>query len=391
MTTITARYSPDDNKLRLTAATRLDPETYARVKAAGFAWAPKLEQFIAPAWSPHREDLALELAGEIEDEDSTLMDRAEDRAERFEAYQERRMQDAERARGAVAAIADHIPTGQPILVGHHSERHARRDQKRIENGMHKAVQLWRTSEYWQTRAQAAIRHAKYKLRPDVRARRIKTLEADKRKQERERDEAAKWLRLWDAIDKPESMTRKDGQPSTILERARFLANRCHLTVARGDGFSWSAWDVLRSDEERYETCPAMTPEQLQEIARRVYPARIAHCERWIAHLDNRLAYERAMLADAGGTVADQVRPEKGGGCKCWASPRGGWSHIQKVNKISVTVLDNWGNGGRNFTRTISFDKLSQILSAAEVTELREAGRLRDIGDGLGFVVAEEGL
>ena len=389
MTTITATYSPDDNKLRLTAATRLDPETYARVKAAGFSWAPKLEQFIAPAWTPDREDLAMELAGEIEDEDSTLMDRAEDRAERFEGYQMRRMEEAERARAAVASIADHIPTGQPILVGHHSERHARRDQQRIENGMRRAVQLWRTSEYWQDRAQAAIRHAKYKERPDVRARRIKTLEADQRKWKRERDEAANWLRLWDRVDNPEAMKRKDGQPSTMLERARFLANHRHLTVAHEGGFSWSAWDALRPDEERYKACPAMTPEQVQEIARRVYPARIAHCERWLDHLENRLGYERAMLADAGGTVADQVRPEKGGGCKCWTSPRGGWSYIQKVNKVSVTVLDNWGNGGRNFTRTISFDKLSRIISAAEVMALRQAGRLRDTDDGLGFFLADE--
>lgn len=47
----TATYSPDDNKLRLYAATRLDPETYARVKAAGFRWAPKQDLFVAPMWT----------------------------------------------------------------------------------------------------------------------------------------------------------------------------------------------------------------------------------------------------------------------------------------------------------------------------------------------------
>ena len=57
MTTYTATYSPDDNKLRLTASARLDADTYARVKSAGFAWAPKLEQFIAPMWTPARADL----------------------------------------------------------------------------------------------------------------------------------------------------------------------------------------------------------------------------------------------------------------------------------------------------------------------------------------------
>ena len=37
MTTITATYSPEDNKLRIYASQRLDRETYERVKAAGFA------------------------------------------------------------------------------------------------------------------------------------------------------------------------------------------------------------------------------------------------------------------------------------------------------------------------------------------------------------------
>ena len=51
---LTATYSPDDNKLRLSSATRLDRDVYDRVKAAGFAWAPKQDQFIASMWTPAR-------------------------------------------------------------------------------------------------------------------------------------------------------------------------------------------------------------------------------------------------------------------------------------------------------------------------------------------------
>ncbi|STF24207.1 Uncharacterised protein [Escherichia coli] len=36
-----ATYSPDDNKLRLYAVSRLDPETYKKVHDAGFRWAPE--------------------------------------------------------------------------------------------------------------------------------------------------------------------------------------------------------------------------------------------------------------------------------------------------------------------------------------------------------------
>jgi len=78
---------------------------------------------------------------------------------------------------------------------------------------------------------------------------------------------------------------------------------------------------------------------------------------------NRLTYERAILAESGRAVADKTGPEKGAPRRCWASPRKGRSSIQKVNKVSVTVLDNYGNGGRNFTRSIPFDKLLGVMTA----------------------------
>lgn len=63
--TFTATYSPEDNKLRLYADRRLDAETYARVKGMGFKWAPKQELFVAPRWTPDREDLCVERGGAI--------------------------------------------------------------------------------------------------------------------------------------------------------------------------------------------------------------------------------------------------------------------------------------------------------------------------------------
>ena len=142
-----ATYSPEDNKLRLYATARLPADVYARVRAAGFVWAPKKELFVAPMWTPEREDLAAELAGEVGDEDTSLVERQEERAERFGGYQEKRADDAERAHAAVAEIADAIPLGQPILIGHHSQRRAERDAERIESGMRKAVRMWQTAEY----------------------------------------------------------------------------------------------------------------------------------------------------------------------------------------------------------------------------------------------------
>lgn len=382
MTTYTATYSPDDNKLRLYASTRLDAETYAAIKAAGFSWAPKQELFVAPMWTPGRADLLESLAGEIGDEDTSLIERAEARADRFEDFAERRTADAAAAHKAVASIVEHIPLGQPILVGHHSERHARADVKRIENGMRRAVKMWETADYWQDRAAGAVRAAKYKESAPVRARRIKGLEADARKHAKEKAEIEKFLRLWTT-------------PGLTIEQARAIANVCHLSAGLNvaphptlPNHHWLAWDVLQPDEQRYRGCPAMTPAEIAEIARRSYPRRIARHDRWLAHINGRLAYERAMLGDVGGIASDRTKPEKGGAVRSWAGPRGGWSYVQKVNKVSVTLLDNWGNGGRNFTRNIPFDKLTAIMSAADVAVAKEAGRLVETEDGTGFFLAD---
>jgi len=280
---MTATYSPEDNKLRLYPLHRLDAETYEKVKAAGFRWAAKQALFVAPMWTPGREDLLLELCGEIGDEDTSLVDRAEARADRFEGYSDKRASDARAANDAVSAIADGIPLGQPILVGHHSERRARKDALRIENGMRKAVSMWETSQYWQARAAGALAAAKYKDLPGVRARRIKGLEAEKRKAERAKAESEQGLELWTT----EGLTR---------EQALAIADRYGLRIncTKENPSGTSAWYALNPDQEN----PASV-EEFQAVARRVYPRSIANYERWIAHYENRIAYEKAMLEEQG--------------------------------------------------------------------------------------------
>ena len=225
-----ATYSPEDNKLRLYSATRLDRETYERVKAAGFAWAPKQEVFVAPMWTPARADLCIELAGEIGDEDTSLCERAEQRAERFGEYRKKRAADAEAAHAAVDRIASAIPFGQPILAGHHSERRARKDAERIHDGMRRAVSMWETSEYWTRRAAGAIQAARYKERADVRHRRIKGLESDQRKRQKLTDEANAMLKLWATLIEQGGLKLKDGSLSSLRDGALFIANHSHIST-----------------------------------------------------------------------------------------------------------------------------------------------------------------
>ena len=336
-----ASYSPDDDKIRIYPAYRLPTDEYQQLKAAGFAWAPKQECFYA-VWNPTREQVALQFAEEIEDEDKSLVDRAEERADRFEAYSDNRAADAQRAKAGVAAIADNIPFGQPILVGHHSEKHARKHAQQIENGMRHAVKMWETAEYWTRRAAGALAHAKYKERPDVRARRIKGLEADKRKQEKNRSDLETVLRFWRGELKKKDGGTIDVNPETALWFCGGL-DRHGVTLENGERY-WSAWSALQDGKTTVEE---LTRQRLAAL-----PASIAHCGHWIQHIDNRLAYERAMLAEAGGLAADKFEIAVGGQVRS----KWGWHVVTKINKKSGNMT------------SVSVADLSWTLKAEEIKD-----------------------
>lgn len=323
----TATYSPEDNKLRLYPAARLDAAEFARMKDAGFAWAPKQGLFVAGMWTPEREDLLEELCGEIGDEDTTLAERAEERAERFEVYSERRADDAARARDGVEAIAGGIPLGQPILVGHHSERHARRDAEKIENGMRRAVKMWETAKYWESRAAGAISAAKYKELPAVRHRRIKGIESDKRKAEKTVQELSAKHSAWCKIAAIEDEDKRQ-------KAALALANVCgSFSMPRKEGdrpdFNQSP-DVYTCLTNGYPSlyAPRTLAEVLEQTTGPRYPRTIARYERWIQHYENRLAYERAMLAEGGGLVGQNHDIKLGGRVLVY----GEWLPVTKINR-----------------------------------------------------------
>lgn len=292
MTDYKATYSPDDNKLRLRASERLPKDLYTRVRSAGFIWAPTQKFFVAPAWSPEAEDIAIELAGEIGDEDSSLLDRAEVRAERFEDYSDKRADEAEQRLEALNSNPAYV-AGQPIHVGHHSQRRAERDAEKLENDMKKAAKLWDTSKYWTRRAEGAIRHAKYKEVPEVRARRIKTLEAEQRKKQRSRDTFAQLLDLY-TNPKNADVTTRDGRNM----RRAVLGQLSH------GGLSYKDQCALEAGTLSYE----------EALARAVAHCNtwLAHDDRWIGHLANRLTYEKVMLEDQGASelIAPKARPKQ---------------------------------------------------------------------------------
>jgi predicted RNA methylase len=303
-----ASYDPCDDKIRLRFPARLDRPLFDRLRAAGFIRAYKQDLFVAPKWTPERFDLAVELAGEVGDEDTTLADRSEQRAERFDGYHEKRTADAHGARAAVARIADGIPFGQPILVGHHSERHARRDAKRIESGMRRAVDMWSRAEYWERRAAGVLRLARTKENPGVRHRRIKGLEADLRKYTKELDRSRAFRAAW----AKEGLTR---------EGALKIANFDH-------GSSVRLWSRLTDGTIEVAEAVALALASHDRVG--------AHYQRWADHVTLRLGYERAMLGESGGIKADGFKLEVGGRVLAmhWTARRSGWVVITKVNRAA---------------------------------------------------------
>lgn len=297
---LSATYSPEDNKLRIYSAIskgKVDKETYNLLQKNGFKFAPKQELFVAPRWTPSRAQLLINLCGEIGDEETSLRERAKQREERFKSYQENRKVDAESAYNHVKEIQKHSEPGQPILIGHHSEKKARRDAKQIENGMRRTVKMWETSEYWEDRAEGVVEHANYKDRPDVRIRRIKNLEAEKRKFTRFIKKSEACIKLWTNPDK-----------ELTWERARDIANYYdHISgcfpldkYQRGEDKSqyegsMSLWSALEF----------ITPEQAQELAVNCHNRTIKHYSKWLKHTELRLVYEKTILCSQG-----QKMPEK---------------------------------------------------------------------------------
>jgi hypothetical protein len=76
------------------------------------------------------------------------------RRDRLQRGSERARREAETAHGAATRIWGAIPMGQPILVGHHSERRHRRDLSRADRAMRKSVEADKLSKKLAGRAAA---------------------------------------------------------------------------------------------------------------------------------------------------------------------------------------------------------------------------------------------
>ncbi len=82
-------------------------------------------------------------------------ERKEARIDRMEERAARAQAESAAASHAAHEIMRHIPPGQPILVGHHSERRHRRDLDKIDRNMHKSIEADEKAAYYASRAASA--------------------------------------------------------------------------------------------------------------------------------------------------------------------------------------------------------------------------------------------
>lgn len=78
---------------------------------------------------------------------------------KYREWGEKRKVKAKQSYERATSISDMIPLGQPILVGHHSEKHHRSDIAKIERGMDKAVEHTKKAETFLARASSLERAA----------------------------------------------------------------------------------------------------------------------------------------------------------------------------------------------------------------------------------------
>ena len=330
---LTATYSPEDDKLRLYAQSRLPTELYNRVKAAGFKWAPKQELFVAPNWTPGRETLLLELCGEIGDEDYSPEERAADRAERFSGYRDKRRAEAH-------TQADRFDAG-PSAFGHQNRTRAERQAARHDRFRGRAVSQWSKAEYWQQRTSDVISHALFKSSPEVRRGRILRLESELRKV----------IAEYTPVDNP---------PHIINQQVYSYSKGCYLYDGEKVPHVWCG---PKGRGGRWVEVASL--ERLQ-----------AANARWVNHYEMRLTYERAMLEAEGGTAA-AVEMEPGG----WI----GRHQLQKVNKspatgrvVSVGVMGphpwrrNLDGSPEIGVQTINIERLGADIYRAPTAEERAA-------------------
>jgi hypothetical protein len=283
-----ATINHDDGWIRFEPGYRLDKEEYAAVTKAGLNWKRAEQCFVAP-WTPTIEDfLRKEFAVSLEPDNTNLLAVARGRAQYYQQYRDNAAARSNQARQSSDQISQRFAGGQPILVGHHSEKGARRDHARMWNQMGKAIEEGEKAEKWDDRAQSTLSRAAARYEPLALTRRIEKLQAELRSHQKPLQQIA---------DIEAVRAKNPGLGDELSERIFYAV---------------------------------LTTEKIDAI-------RVIH-ERWVAFLQARIEVAQALYEESGGVAHDQgkLMLEVGGAVKYGSH----WYPIARVNQKTVTT-NHW--------------------------------------------------
>ncbi len=179
----------------------------------------------------------------------TYRERRAAKADRLREWADKRDVKATATRAATDQLADSRPFGQPILVGHHSEKRARRDQDRIYSGMRRSIDDADKAAEFRRRAdgiEAAADHAIYSDDTDAGERLVERIA--EREAERDRIKAFN------------ANVRKTGSHDLALlddrQKASYLSIVNHAPYQLGKGGTFPGYELsnlgatIRKDKKR---------------------------------------------------------------------------------------------------------------------------------------------
>lgn len=153
-----------------------------------------------------------------EDKIKEFEDKKETRIERYKALAEKNADISVRSSEAASRISSFIPMGQPILVGHHSEKRHRRDIKRIDSNMQKCIEASKKSDYYEQKANTLESEHQIKSNdPEA----TDKLELKIKELEKERETYKEFNKNWKKLGLDEALKIADEFNSNIKSTLRF--------------------------------------------------------------------------------------------------------------------------------------------------------------------------
>jgi len=187
---VNASYNMATGWLRIVFDEKPSRETLNKLKSEGFRYRPRSRAWTAKQ-NTTREALIESMAGKVEEVNISVNN--EKKADFYNQKADKLREESKERYGKAKQLSDFIPIGQPILVGHHSERKHRSDLNKIDKNYKKSFELGDQAKKAQATADRYQAKAEGKENPVTILNRIEKLEKDIKKLESYKSEESKRL------------------------------------------------------------------------------------------------------------------------------------------------------------------------------------------------------